>query len=482
MADKITKEKFLLLCKVNPEAVWKLFNKLQKRIDYLEQRVMQLEQQKAKDSRNSSKPPSSDPNRPHPKSLRTKSSRQNGGQKGHKGHTLQKVSNPDHVVNHPLKGDCSCGRNLNRAKHLGCETRQVMDLPPTTIEVTEHQAETKECQCGRCHTAEFPEGVTAPVQYSERIRAMLVYLNSYQLLSQKRTTETMSDLFGVNLSQGTLNNIVMEAYEGLAKTEESIKAAILSAPVIHADETGMYVSGKRMWEHVCSTELFTYYYCNPFRGGRALKEGGVFPNFFGRVVHDGWKSYFDFEVLHGLCNAHHLRELVFVKEQLNQKWAGTLIKHLCWIKRKVDLAQAAKREQLSPITLSRYRRRYEQIIACGYRANPKVKVKRRKGQRGRIKQPFARNLLGRLDKYADEVLAFMYDFNVPFDNNISERDLRMTKVKQKISGCFRSISGAHAFCRIRGYISTVRKHGLNVFEHLVKSLDKSSGQVVFVPE
>jgi transposase len=232
---------------------------------------------------------------------------------------------------------------------------------------------------------------------------------------------------------------------------------------------------------VWSTPLFTYYFCHARRGTKALRAGDFLEGYAGRVMHDGYRSYYDFDVLHGLCNAHHLRELVFIKEELGQRWAGTMIGLLCNIKRIVEKAKAVGRNQLAAATLLRYRKRYDAILICGYRANPPPKVKRLPGQRGRLKQPPARNLLDRLKKHADETLAFMYDFNVPFDNNLAERDLRMTKVRQKISGCFRSVFGVNAFCRIRGYISTVRKHKLNVFEHLIKCFDYSCAKTVLLP-
>jgi transposase len=292
----------------------------------------------------------------------------------------------------------------------------------------------------------------------------------------------MADLFRVTISEGTVNKTIQKAYERLEPTEAAIKKSIQGSPVVHGDETGMYVGGKRWWQHGFSTTLFTYFFCHLKRGKMALWEDGILERFFGRLMHDGWMSYFDFDCLHALCNVHHLRELVFLSEQCRQRWAGTMIKLLCHIKKTVDRAKSAGRKQLAPQTLHHYRKRYESIIACGNRANPPRRVRNVPGSRGRIKQTPARNLLDRLEKYADETLIFMYDFNVPFDNNTSERDLRMSKVKQKVSGCFRSTFGAQAFCRIRGYISTVRKHNLNVFDYIVKCFDPSVNQQILLPE
>jgi transposase len=325
----------------------------------------------------------------------------------------------------------------------------------------------------------FPKGADAPVQYGARIRAMVAYLSSYQLVPQKRTAEAMADLFGVRLSEGTVNNIMKQAHYRLAGTEEAIKTAIRASPVLHADETGVYVNGKRLWGHTRGTPLFTFYFCHPNRGTKAMRKGDVLPDYTGRAIHDGLPAYFDLDCKHGLCNAHHLRELIFVKEELKQHWAGTAIALLRRIKQTVDRAKAASRANLAPATLNRYRWRYEKILINGYRANPPLASKMIR--RGRKKQPPARNLLDRLSRHAEEALAFMYDFDVPFDNNLSERDLRMNKVRQKISGCFRSMTGAEIFCRIRGYISTVRKHGLNVFDCLFKCFDPNVNQIVLLP-
>jgi transposase len=462
------------------EPIFDLFLALQDDFFKLRERVEKFEQRLCKDSHNSSKPPSTDMNRP-PKSLRKKTGKDSGGQSGHAGNSLHQVAKPDHIQDHAVHGRCSCGRDLAKGKCIGLERRQVFDLPPVQLEVTEHRAEIRECACGQQHTALFPKGAVAPVQYGERVRAIVTYLSSYQLLPQKRTTEALADLFGVNLSEGTVNNILKQGYYRLAETEEAIKAAIRGSPVLNADETGMYVAKKRQWGHTCGTPFFTFYFCHKNRGTKAMRSGDVLPGYAGRAIHDGLPAYFRLGGLHGLCNAHHLRELVFVKETLKQHWAGTSIELLRRIKKTVDRAKEAGRMQLAPETLKQYRRRYDKILINGYRANPPLKAEYRPGRRGRKKQSLARNLLDRLSKRADEALAFMYDFNVPFDNNLAERDLRMNKVRQKISGCFRSMTGAQIFCRIRGYISTIRKHGCNVFEYLIKCFDPNTNQIILLP-
>jgi transposase len=480
MAIKITREEFHEVYIQGEEAAFKLFEKLIERINVLEEKVAALEARINKDSHNSSKPPSTDWNRT-PKSLRQQSGKPSGGQPGHEGRSLKQVTKPHHIQDHPLRGTCECGRDLSKGKRRGYERRQVFDIPKPAMEVTEHRAETQECACGRLHTAEFPKGVDAPVQYGRNIRSMLVYLSQYQLLPQKRITEAMADLFSVTISEGTVNKTIRKAYDRLEATEEAIKKAIQGSPIVHGDETGMYIGGKRWWQHGFSTMLFTYFFCHLKRGKTALWEDGILERFFGRLMHDGWMSYFDFDCLHALCNVHHLRELVFLSEQCRQRWAETMIKHLCHIKKAVDRAKTAGRKQLAPQTLQRYRNRYDSIVACGNRANPPQTERKMTGSRGRIKQTPARNLLDRMQKYSDETLSFMYDFNVPFVNNLSERDLRMSKVKQKVSGCFRSTFGAQAFCRIRGYISTVRKHGFNVFDQIVECFDPEVKQSILLP-
>jgi transposase len=480
MPLKITREEFHEVYIQGEEATFQLFNRLVERINALEEKVASLDARINKDSHNSSKPPSSDMFRT-PKSLHEKSGKHSGGQPGHEGRSLRQVEKPDHVKDHFLKGACECGRDLSKGKRRGYERRQVFDVPKPAMEVTEHRAETKECTCGRLHTAAFPAGVDAPVQYGANIRSMLVYFSQYQLIPQKRISEAMGDLFNATVSQATVNKAIQEAYSRLEATEEAIKQRIQESVVAHGDETGMYIGGERWWQHGFGTTLFTYFFCHRKRGKLALRDDGTVKQFVGRLVHDGWLSYFDIDCMHALCNAHHLRELIFLREECHQRWAGTMIKHLCHIKRVVDRAKVAGRRQLTPKTLLLYRQRYELIIARGHRANPQQITRNAPGSRGRIKQTAAHNLLNRLEKYTDETLAFMYDFEIPFDNNLAERDLRMSKVKQKVSGCFRSVFGAQAFCRIRGYISTVRKHNLNVFDQIFKCFDPTVNQPILVP-
>ncbi len=445
----------------------------------LRKRVDELEQQLAKNSRNSSKPPSTDGfKKPSPKSLRKKGQRNTGGQPGHPGHTLQMAENPDHAEHHRVEHCTCCGRSLANQAAAGIEKRQVHDLPPVRLVVTEHRAESTRCSCGHLNKADFPEGVNAPVQYGPGVKAAAVYLKHYQFIPYDRTCELLSDLFGCPMSEGTLATIISKSHELAAEPAEKIKTLIELAPVVHFDETGSRVEGKRWWLHSASTAGATYYDIHRKRGGEAIDEIGILPDFKGRAIHDFWKSYFAYACEHGLCNAHHLRELTFIHEQYQQDWAERMIDCL------VDMKEAVERAKrtllpLSETRIQAFETRYRRILDEGYAKNPLHSLPpNAKKKRGRRKKPKARNLLERLDQHHSEVLAFLYDFDVPFDNNLAERDIRMMKVQQKISGTFRSEEGAKAFCRIRSYISTARKNAVGAMDALTRLFDGNP----FVPE
>jgi len=437
------------------------------RLDASEQRVKHLEDQLAKNSRNSSKPPSTDGfQKPAPKSLREKSARPSGGQSGHRGNTLTMVEKPDRTEPHRVERCECCGRSLAACPPDGIEKRQVHDLPPLRLIVTEHQAERKRCPCGHLNKAAFPEGVNAPVQYGSGIKALAVYFNNYQFLPYKRTCELLADLFDCGISEGTLANLIGECHERLEAPVRQIKAQIAQAPVAQFDESGARVEKKLWWLHAASTATATYYDIHPKRGAEAIKAIGILPNFIGRAIHDFWKPYFGYECDHGLCNAHHLRELIFVHEQHRQAWADAMIDCLLGIKTAVAQARQTT-NHLTEDQRRDFEARYQRILDQGYAQNPLSPAPVRK-KRGRRKKTKPRNLLERLDEHRQEVLAFMYDFNVPFDNNLAERDIRMMKVQQKISGTFRSEDGAHAFCRIRSYLSTARKNALGAMDAIAR--------------
>jgi transposase len=332
------------------------------------------------------------------------------------------------------------------------------------LEVTEHQAQTRRCpHCGHDNQGEFPKQVEHRVQYGPGVKALWAYLMHYQLLPFERVCELMGDLFDASLSEGTLSNITQEAFVALADVETSIYQALCKAHIAQFDETGMRITGKLNWLHVSSTPTLTYYAVHAKRGPAAMDAIGILPQFSGRAIHDGLAAYTTYGCLHGLCNAHHLRELISIEEQHNQPWAKQMRELLCQIKEAVEMAKERGHRRLDPVLERDFEARYAAILGTAYAANPPPEPT---GKRGRPKQGPVRSLLLRLDQARKEVLAFMYDFDVPFDNNLAERDLRMMKVKQKVSGCFRSEQGAKAFCRIRGYISTLRKQGQRAFTAL----------------
>jgi len=300
------------------------------------------------------------------------------------------------------------------------------------------------------------------------VKAAAVYLKHYQFIPYDRTCELLGDLFGCPMSEGTLATILAKSHELAAETAEKIKTLIERAPVVHFDETGSRVEGKRWWLHSASTAGATHYDVHRKRGGEAIDEIGILPDFKGRAIHDFWKPYFGYTCPHGLCNAHHLRELTFVHEQLKEGWAKRMIDCLVDMKKAVDQARRTS-SSLSETRIRALERRYQSILDEGYAANPLKPLRpNAKKKRGRRKKSKARNLLERLDHHRSEVLAFLYDFDVPFDNNLAEQDIRMMKVQQKISGTFRSEEGAKAFCRIRGYISTARKNALGAMDALTR--------------
>ena len=322
------REEIMAVYNAGPQAVIKLVEsiilKQQEEILELKERIKALEDRLSKNSSNSNKPPSTDwPTKK--RSLRGKSSRSPGGQKGHKGHNLKMVDNPDSIRVHKVSTCSSCGRSLEDILPAGYRKRQVFDLPPIEVHVEKHRAEKKNCpHCGQLNEAFFPEDISKPTQYGPRIKAILTYLNQYQLLPYERTSELFSDLFDIELSAGTIVNTNRVCFEALKSYEEKIKDKITASPVVHFDETGLYAEGDRWWLHVTSTKNLTYYATHPRRGKAATDVIDILPNFNGVAVHDSWNTYFKYKCSHALCNVHHLRELKGIEECYNQKWAGDM--------------------------------------------------------------------------------------------------------------------------------------------------------------
>jgi transposase len=440
--------------------------RLEQQVQALTARLAELEARLNKDSHNSHQPPSSDgpAKRPRPRSLRKRSGKKRGGQTGHPGVTRVLVDKPDQVVRHVPTHCAGCGQSLAAVPAIGQERRQVIEIPQPRPEVTEHQAVHKACPaCQAVSAGACPAEVSQPVQYGPRTKAAAVYLQSYQLLPYERTVESLGDLFGVSPSEGTLASAQALAYTQLAPVEQAIAAALRQADVVHVDETGQRVAGRTAWVHGVSTALLTFYAHHAKRGREAIEAIGLLIDFAGRRVHDAWAPYLSLAGAYALCNAHLLRELIGLHEDTGQAWLPKLIRLLVRMQAAVAAAQAAGQTELPSPQRAGYEAAYTRWLNEGLRANPPPKPS---GKRGRTKKTPARNLLERLGTHRGAILAFLHDFRVPFDNNLAERDLRMLKVKHKVSGCFRSPAGADHFCRIRGYISTLRKQGYSVLDGL----------------
>lgn len=441
-------------------------------------RVAQLESSLHKDSHNSSKPPASDglAKKPHPRSLRRRSGKKSGGQAGHPGVTRLLVDVPDVVVVHAPLVCGGCGTSLALAPSVNPDRRQVIEIPAPNPVVTEHQAQHKVCAvCHSVTAGTFPSEITQPVQYGPRLKAVMVYLQVHQLLSFERLTEALRELFGVEPSEGTLASAQTLAYLRLAPVAQAIHTALRQVAVANVDETGIRVAGHTEWVHVFSTARMTFYAHHAKRGREAFEAIGLLVGFLGRRVHDSWAPYLSLPGLYALCNAHLLRELIGRSEDTQQAWLQALIRLLLNMQTAVVSAKAAGQTELPAKQCVGYEAAYTRLLNDGRRANPPSPPT---GKVGHRKQTPTRNLLDRLVAHRPAILAFLYDFRVPFDNNQAERDLRMLKVKLKVSGCFRSPAGADQFCRIRGYISTLRKQGYSVLEGLTSVF---TGEL-FIPE
>jgi len=440
-------------------------------------RNIELEAKQNKNSNNSSKPPSTNNNK-KPLNCRKKTGRSSGGQDGHVGNTLLKIDNPDKIID-IRKEACNCGCNLSSIEG-DIQTRQVFDLPQMFINVTEYRVHEVVCpDCKKVHITEFPITISQPVQYGDNLQALMVYLSNYQLLPLARTTEVIKNLTGKNISQGTIVNANKRLYDNLEKFEETIKEQLQKATVLHTDESGLRSKGKINWVHVVSTNRVTHYGMHKNRGTIATKEIGILPEFEGTLVHDHWKPYYAFtKCTHAECNAHNIRILKGIHENFAHIWAMNMGSLLIEIKREIDSLKSRGAIFMPESEIRAYDERYKIIIAQGKTEDTeKCSVKISKTTGKPVKSDALR-LLQKLEKYDVETLSFMYDFNIPFDNNLAERDVRMVKLRQKISGCFRGEDGGNWFCRIRSYISTCNKNGQDIMESLKNAIKGEA----FIPE
>ena len=435
---------------------------LEAEVRTLRAQLQELQNRLAQNSRNSGKPPSTDGlNKPPPKSLRTQSRRPRGGQPGHPGRTLEQVAQPDHTLTHRL-GRCPCGQcrggSLHREPVVDYERRQVFELPPKLLVVTEHRAEIKRCPVsGLLIRAPFPENVRAPAQYGPRFKGVQVYLNTEHFLPFDRLSRLVEDIFGQPLSEATVVCANERVYGNLSSFEQDLAERLVQEALLHADESGLRVAGKLHWLHVVCTDQLTFYGVHPKRGTRAMDDFNIIPRSQGWIIHDHFKPYLTYnDCVHAFCNEHHLRELKFQFEENAQAWARELSEFLLYQnQRRAQHGLPGER------SFQKILDTYHAILAKGRRKHP-----RRKGRQAQSK---AANLLDRLEGYDLCVLAFLLDSKVPFTNNQAEQDIRMIKIRQKISGGFRTLHGARVFARIRGYISTCRKQGRNILDALQRA-------------
>lgn len=439
-------------------------------IEKLTVEVAELRARVDKNSRNSSKPPSSDGYaKPAPKSRRQRSGKKPGKQPGDPGRHLAQRPDPDATATHPPTSCASCGEDLSDAEVTGTIRRQVFDLPPSALFCTEHRAQRRRCSCGTETTGAFPPEATAPACYGPALRAYVCYLVTRQHIPIARVAELLRDTYGAPVSTGTIISMVREGAAMLDDFLAQIKDLLTSSEVVHADETGLRVQAALSWVHSASTSELTLYHLNSKRGTVAMDAMGVLEHLRGVLVHDGWTPYRTYDhITHALCNAHHLRELDAVTETTGQSWASAMTGLLADTWQNVLTAKTEGRSALSDDELKAIHATYRRIIVAGHAANPAPTPT---GKRGRPKRTKAGNLLLRLDLHADDVLRFATDFTVPFDNNLAERDMRMVKIAQKISGGFRTTQGAEAFLAFRSYLSTATKQGINLLDALQQLFD-----------
>jgi transposase len=442
-------------------------------IEKLNQTIQELNEKLNKNSKNSSKPPSSDGlNKPTPKSLRKPTGKKSGGQKGHPGANLVVMKEPDETIQHMPAGCQDCP-HCNTCKTFACvgETRHVIDAV-VTVNVTAHEVLViKSCPLhDDTRKADFPDNVKATVQYGENLQALVTAMNTIGAVSINRTHEILGSVFSIPLSTGTISSIVKKCAESLVDTVETIREKMAASGLGHFDETGTRVDKKTLWVHNASNSEYTCLALNKKRGHEGMEAAGVLPKFHGIAVHDCWASYWKYgDITHGICCAHLLRELTGVEENHpTQTWAPDFKNLLLEMKKVRETAVEKGKNLLSYYHLHKFNKQYDEIIKRAYEENPIPEKK--EGKRGPAKKGKILSLVERLDKYKASVCLFVNNFAVPFDNNQAERDIRMIKVKTKVSGCFRSEGGAKDYLNIMSYVGTARKQGVNPYEAIKQAI------------
>lgn len=413
-----------------------------------------------KNSKNSSIPPSQDPNR-ETRSLRKKSNKKVGGQKGHKGSKLNKVPNPDKIIIHDIS-QCECCNSL-LPDGGEVKSRQIFDIPKIKIKVTEHRILIKKCtNCGAKNKSNFPDDLVQEAQYGNQIKSLGVYLQNYQMIPYARCVELLYDLTGHRLSGGSLANFQSKMFNQLDTFESEIKTLLLQSPILHGDESGMKVNGNGNWMHVASNKFYSHFGFHKKRGQEAIDSFNIIPLYNGTLVHDRFSSYFKYQCEHSLCNAHILRELLYLWEIKKINWAKDTSNILVNLHHNQKLGKEFTEKNYQNIL-----KRWEDLVA------PAIS-----GYNDLYKKTKEERLAFALEKYKHLFLKFIKEKEVPFDNNQAERDLRMIKVKQKISGCFREYSYGEYFARIRSYISTLKKNDKNILQNIQLAMNNDE----FFPE
>jgi len=467
--DNLLKRVLLELAEIKEE-----LSQAKETIQSLQKENKQLKEIINKDSSNSSKPPSTnngfkDPEKSDSESTPKKKKKPRGGQEKSKGTNLKKVKKPDYIEILEVNSCKNCNHNLEDIDSKLISSKQVFDIPPLNIEVTEYQLHSKTCSCcGSVNKPEYPSNLKSYVQYGDNLKILVAYLNTYQMLPYDRISEFLEDFISHKISNGTIYNMLNSVYKQLEPFENDAKNLLLKSKVIHVDETGTRVKNKLHWTHVVSSSLVTYYMIHQKRGKEAIDEMAILPTYEGIAAHDHWKPYYNYNCTHSFCNAHHLRELIGIVENEDVRWATDMHSLLTNMNNYIYKLKENGKTSPSKGKIQQFYQQYDNICQSAIKFYPPPD-KPPKNKR-KPKQCKGKNLLDRLITYKDETLLFFTNLLVPFTNNLAERDLRMIKVKEKISGCFASYKGAEIFNRIRGYISTVKKNNRSVLDEMKNAL------------